>query len=245
MRLLQHLPDPTINPGDLVVVRGIKKSGMAIWKETALAGTPWIAPGITKGPKWKWLLDQIAQYSVPGIRTRFHAFGIGSCVNLDQIKTGVKSLMNTDEIEEFKTQFGNMDSVTTRDPLAQNFFEQIGVESKLEVCPSIYALDGETLPDLIPNSTLVIAAKCWHNDVWPEPPHIPGATYVDYAGLQQTEDQAIEQLKYFSLFERIISQRVHAIIPLSKHRECYIVPVDSRYLTATHAGIPVWKPKTK
>jgi hypothetical protein len=221
--LIQHHPlDKGINPGDLVILAGARKAGLK--GGVILCGTPWLGDGCTRTDRFTWLRG------VLDLNPDLTAVGIGSVGHV-----------RPEEFVALREVWGRIKSISVRDPHTKAIFDAIGVETKLDACPSIHALDCVALPSPVPGSTLVIEAISWHGELWPAAPWIPGATVVNYTSGQWTEESAVQQLKYFALFECIISQRVHAAIPFVRKREVYISPVDSRHETAVYAGVPVWK----
>lgn len=235
MVLHQYIDKNNVNPGDLIIQAGIQNIP-GIQDDDILAGTPWFGPGSSNSPKMKWLENLIKEK--PNIK----AIGIGSVVSKGKY---LDELMETNDIERIKSIWGKIKHIEVRDHLTSAFLQALGIAHELKPCPSIYALDHTDLPDPIPNSVLVVGAKSWHHERWPDSPKIEGAHYVDYTNGRWTIKQALTQLQYFGLFETIISQRIHAVIPLANHRKCYISPVDSRYEAATLVGIPIYNKTTK
>lgn len=236
MSIWQDIDPNWVNPGDLLIAEGVRKLG--INTELAVAGTPLIFDRCVESNKYKKMMEECRKYD------RKVALGVGAC-----LPDGMSGSQFVDSNPEFGNSWLSMgfERITARDPLAQWIFAQFGVRSSLEVCPSRFAIDEDNLKTPIPGSILAIPATSWHpHEQWNSLGRIDGETArVEYSSGQWTIEQALEQIYFFSMFETIVSQRIHAVIPLAKYRKTYIDPVDSRFSAALLAGSQILTKSTK
>lgn len=213
------------------------------YQGTAVIGTPWFWHGAWLSEKYTWLGAQLD--ALPA-GTKAVACGIGTAVPLGY---GLEMLMEEANVEACKRLWGRFHALSTRDEISHEFLTAIGIESTLLPCPSVLAAEALDLRfiDPRPGSALFIDCPSSNESMqWArEEANVPRPWRHDfdtflYRRGHYTENHLANLLFFWQTYETIISARIHAALPLAPYRKVAVVPLDSRYLTATGLGVSVW-----
>lgn len=238
IRHYQELGNHCDNPGDNLVERGARSVLSTDPDAVYLIGTPWFWDKCEESEKYKWLEERLKEFK----SSRIIAIGIGSCLPLGG---KIEWLLKEPTIEVCKRIWSQFDRIAVRDVASEHFLKEIGLACKLLPCPSVlFPVWGRS--DCIsstPGSCLFIDAPCFHEgmkfsrlDV-SMPADCDRLTYQPgYYDL----DRLHSLFEFCLSYETIISARLHAALPLARHRKVAIVPVDSRSEAAAQLGIPLW-----
>lgn len=216
-RAYPYFGEPGINPGDLVVELGVRTLGLRP-DDVIIAGTPWLWDGCERSAKYK-LLAEIA--ALPGRKV---ALGIGSCLRLG---LGIEQHLPhaSPTIADCWRMF---DVITTRDSIAHEWLNALGIDNALLPCPSVLSGIGDV--HVHAGSTIYVGI---------DPDDIPENCHVLHYGRGNYDEAGIRSLfDFIGSHETIITDRVHSAVPFGGRRRIAIKPRDSRYLTATLIGIP-------
>lgn len=222
-RAYEPLGHPNCNPGDHLVERGARKLlgrlGIDIEDPETLyvVGTPWLWHRCAESEKYAALRTALEQPY-----RRKVALGIGSCFAWQ----GEPDLGAGDALEIWS----GFDRVICRDEMAAALTGGVCLP-----CPSIWAVDGP-----VGQGSGFLAVDCdpWHpeylTEVW-IPENYDRLNYK--VGTFHSRDDIDRLLDKLLGYSRIVSKRIHAILPISPFRKTKVVPSDSRALTAVRAGI--------
>ena len=222
----EPLGDPKANPGDHFVERGARRLlwrlGIDIEAPDTLfvVGTPWLWHRCAESKKYSDL-----RVFLEGTRfSRKVAIGIGSC-----FAWGAPPDLGAGDALEIWDEF---DTVICRDELAAGLIDG----AVCLPCPSVWTVEKHSGTG---SGFLAVDCDPWHPD------YLTGSEWIpeNYGYLNYKQDEIKDQKELDALldrllgYSRIVSRRIHAILPLCPFRKTKVVPSDSRALTATRAGI--------
>lgn len=239
MKIVRFYPDwgqPNKNIGDLFVEVGARHILPAARDVTYLIGTPWFWHMCERSEKYRWL-DEITANE----KGKLVAVAVGASVPLGN---GADLLSSPGTVEACKRIWNRFHAISVRDSIAEEFLRGIGIEATVLSCPSLFA--AEVLQAVLPTRSeglLFIDAPA----SYPQMAEARAKAVVPsdgdvflYRQKSGTEDTLRGLLEEWARYETIISARIHAALPMAPHRKVAVVPLDSRALTATEAGIPAW-----
>lgn len=231
---LHQLIDPNwTNIGDLVVIAGAEK--ILPSRANALVGTPWFWDACAGSDKYQWL-RKLLDTSPP-----LMAVGVGSCFPLGYDERMI--LDNPDQSQAVWSLWSRFTRISVRDEMAKRLLDGLGIPCTLLPCPSVFAVDTETLPPPIPGSTIYITTRPWGDDAGHSQfldHKAPDVTLFNYGYGKRTQGDVWPFLAHLAAYETIISERVHAVTPFAGLRRTAVIPVDSRHLTSTNAGVALY-----
>ncbi len=230
--MLYHFFDKDVlrNVGDYFVLQGAKFLTSS-FKENFLVGEPWLWDNCESSVKYDWLRKNQSKFEI--------AIGIGASLPI-----GHSDLLYKEKtLKECGKIWKRFKLVIVRDELAYEFFQKIGVNVKLLPCPSIFLY--KTIPFIRKN-----LFKCTVNITENEHgkdfsyvgklPEIKESMFNVNIDNNWNDLQIREYISFMGKCSRIISMRIHQVIPFCNGKECSILPIDTRYMTATLFGIPVY-----
>ena len=168
-----------------------------------------------------------------------------------------------DSLREIKEIYSMFDLIVVRDQIALRVFEEIGIKAHETICPAAFSVDaaenieaGETRPLLVftnPSEGIsnescdsVYTSDFIQFQKWFKETYDPRVVTMcpldrDWCVGQGWEVEWIQDIKRFEeiLMQTsfCISSRVHAAIPATVFGiDTYILPLDTRYLTAVKVG---------
>lgn len=231
---LHQLIDPNwTNIGDLVVLEGAKK--VLPLDANAVVGTPWFWDACAGSDKYQWL-RHLLDASPP-----LMAVGVGSCFPLGRDERMI--LDSPDQSEAIRSLWSRFTRVSVRDEMAKRLLDALGVHCILLPCPSVFAVDPEPLPPPTPGSTIYITTRPWGTDTCHSQfldHKAPDVTMFNYGYGKRSTNDVWRFLDHLASYETIISERVHAVTPFAGLRRTAVIPVDSRHLTSTNAGVALY-----
>jgi len=231
-----------------------------------MAGTPWIWDMCDRSDKYRQLEEIIE--SLP-VKTKRVALGLGSCLPLasnssvyifgeDPIRERTRATL--------VDIYSRFDFISTRDRWAYFILKLLNIDIHKGLCPAIHFIDQKdwrqdpTHPVLvfINPSTSISAVSCDHifsqdllgfqKQFYQE--YAPKVLLMDKSDIEWCEhaewhyqlvESTSELVRELHHAKFVVSGRVHAAIPARLlGLQTFILPLDSRYLTAVKCGaIPV------
>jgi hypothetical protein len=231
-----------------------------------VSGTPWLWDMWEMSVKFQTLKACVELYP--------HAMkiglGLGSCYPLD---TGCLTHYFYDElkkpsVEAVQEIFSQFNYVTVRDEVAWHCFQYAGVPAHLQLCPSAFI---EPFSQWESSRPLLIFHDCkqgisgsgidkWFADLFIEyqlrfmnlyNPLVLTATQVDneWCMANKITSHLVDNLDFLLYFlgraKFILSGRVHAAIPARlMGKRTWLLPCDTRYLTAVPFGVKIVLPSS-
>ncbi len=218
------------NVGDYFVLQGAKFLTRS-FNENFLVGEPWLWDNCESSVKYDWLRENQSKFKI--------AIGIGASIPL-----GYDDLLYKDKtLKECEKIWKRFKLVIVRDEIACDFFQKIGVNVKLLPCPSIFLQ--KTIPFIRKNlfTCTVNISENEHKKYFSyveKLPEIKESMFNINIDNNWNDLQIKEYISFMGKCSRIISMRIHQVIPFCNGKECSILPIDSRYRTAVLFGIPVY-----
>jgi len=225
-----------------------------------LAGSPWV--GTTNAGGKHRMLQQAIQKFPDAKRL---GLGLGSFCSHDSLMNREK-IFNADVAKSLQI-FKNFNLILTRDYIAHDVLEFAGVQNVLTFDTSVYAKHYSKGDSKKTDKTALVYYDPFLRDVWSHLSREEWNRYIDYEieisnkhnpdifGVSVDERQSAKDhlnkdlhfvadiewmAKKISTYKTVYSGRVHQAIlaKIMGVEEVYIMPVDSRFLTATNVGIP-------
>jgi len=219
------------NIGDLFVEEGARRllsiSGLDPEDGNTLfvIGTPWLWNLCWESPKYQHLVRLMEERKFK----RKIALGIGSCFGWNG---RIDLSLNARRVVDLWRGF---DLVVCRDEIAKSLIP----DSICLPCPSLWFMD--KAPCTPTQGILQINCLPWHPDYsedngWINPT-LPILSYDN--GLYRNREDLIRFLSFVLSHEKVVSKRIHAILPASPFIQTRCVPSDSRAMSCRKAMIPI------
>ena len=219
------------NIGDLIVEEGARnlarKAGLDLDRPDILfvIGTPWLWNLCWESDKYMKLRYEAGRFK------RKVAIGIGSCFEWGGAEPDLS--IGAEMVVSFWKGF---ELVVCRDLTAQS----IVPESHCLPCPSIWYFDQAPVRPF--RDILQIGCDGWHPEYIKNRPWVSQARdyWAYHESVQNSKEDIDTHLSFILSHRRIISQRIHALLPACPFVETKCVPADSRALSCIRAGIGIW-----
>lgn len=219
------------NIGDLFVEEGARRllsiSGLDPEDGNTLfvIGTPWLWNLCWESPKYQHLVRLMEERKFK----RKIALGIGSCFGWSG---RIDLSLNARRVVDLWRGF---DLVVCRDEIAKSLIP----DSLCLPCPSLWFMDSWSQS---PHKELLqIGCEPWHSEYITDPSWLSQSQdYWNYRRTIFRDRKDLETAFSFILsHKKVISKRIHAILPASPFIQTRCVPSDSRAMSCRKAMIPI------